>query len=133
METKIIGKWTVSSASIQQTVRKASLVGVLDAYLRKEAEKYAIENYKSLLENIQSNPSSYDTISENEREFYDMSAGLGTWIMSACISPYIPLVEWLNIDETTLDELLTAVRELNPHWFDITPEQEKKTKRKRKR
>jgi len=135
METRIVEKWTVKTAQIENTVRKSSLAGVLDNYLRGLAKSAEIENYKELLESIRENPALYDSITEAERTFYDTAAGLGAWVpITACISPYIPIGEWRLLNEETLDKLSSAAMELNPHWFEMpTVQTEKKSKRKHRK
>ncbi len=126
----------MQSAQIANTVRRSSLVGVLEAHLRKLAENSGIENYREVLARVQNDPSAYDVITEQERTFYDTAAGLGAWIpITACVSPYITIGEWSLLGEDVIDELSSAALELNPQWFETqtAPETEKKSKSKRKR
>lgn len=134
LEGKRIGKWFVQVASVGTSTRRNSMSSVLDTYLQKQAALVGIQDYKKFLTEIRDDASRYETISENEREFYDNAGGLGAWIMVAsCAKPYISIDEWLSLDDGTINEVTSAVMEVNPQWFKDAPDEEKKTKRKRRK
>jgi hypothetical protein len=124
---KKIEKWTIETAQMKHTSRKYSMSTVVQSYLRKKSAEYGIEDYQGFLKSVRDNPESYETLSEKEREFYDMSSGAGAWAsVAGCIKPYIQLDEWFILGDALIEKLSTAANEINPHWFE-QPEQEKKT------
>ncbi len=134
IETKKIGDWVVQAAQVSTATRRNSMSSVLDTYLRRKAAEVGIEDYKKFLSGIQETPESYETITEEAREFYDMAGGLGAWIMvAACVKPYISIDTWLTLADETVNELSSAAMELNPQWSGVTPAQEKKTKKRQRK
>ena len=130
MTKKKIGKWTVKPAVLNDAMRKSVMADVAKAYLIKEAAKAKIEDFESLVNTLRDNPAMYETVTEKEREFYDMSRVVSVWVMVAgCVKPYITIDEWRGMDDAQVEEISTAAMEINPHWFEApkTPEQEKKT------
>jgi hypothetical protein len=122
-----IDKWTIETAQTKHTARKYTMTGVVDAFLRKQAAIAGIEDYKKFLKSAQDDPSLYDAMTEQEREFHDIASMAGMWVMfAACIVPYLPLAEWLALPFETLEKITDGVMAVNPHWFE-QPDQEKKT------
>ena len=133
-EDKRSGKWILQVADVRTSARRNSMSSVLDTYLQKQSAIIEITDYKKFLIEIRDDATLYETITENEREFFDKAGGLGAWIMVAsCAKPYISIDEWLSLDDVTINELTSAVMEVNPQWFNPTAEQEKKTKRSHKK
>lgn len=134
IEDKRVGKWLVQVAQVSTSTRRNSMSSVLDTYLRSQSARIGIADYKEFLKKIRDDSSLYETITEDERDFFDKAGGLGAWIMVAsCAKPYISIDEWLSLDDKTVNDISSAVMEVNPQWFSATPEQEKKTKRKRRK
>lgn len=130
MTKKKIGKWTVKPAVLNDAMRKSVMADIAKAYLIKEAAKAKIEDFENLANTLRDNPAMYETVTEKEREFYDMSRVISVWVMVAgCVKPYITIDEWRGMDDAQVEEISTAAMEINPHWFEApkTPEQEKKT------
>lgn len=121
------GQWTIETAQMKHTARKYSMATVAQTHLRKAAAIAGVADYQELLTTVRDNPEAYETLTEAEREFMDMSASVGVWsTVAACIKPYISIDEWLAFTENTVNELSGAAEKVNPHWFTL-PEQEKKT------
>jgi hypothetical protein len=124
---KKIDKWTLETAQMKHSARKYSCATVADSYLRKFAAECGIEDYKIFLVDMSLNSDMYSTVTEEQRNFSDISSSVGVWAtIAGCIKPYINIDEWLGFDDKTVEKLATAAQELNSHWF-IQPEQEKKT------
>jgi hypothetical protein len=131
---KKVGAWIVETAQMKHLTRKYSMSEVAQTHLRRLAAEYGVMDYQKFLTDLSDNPELYDQMREEEREFNDISSSIGVWVtIAACVKPYIPITEWLTLDDTTVNDLSTAVQEINPHWFTATPLQEKKTKRTRKK
>ncbi len=96
LQTKQVGRFTVSQAGMIQSVRRVNMVKKLQELL----DKYDEETLQALT-------------------IYPHIAG--------CITPIISIDEFMQMSEQELDELTLAVMELNPHWFAVPEEQEKKT------
>ena len=72
---------------------------------------------------------------QNSQEMYDLETLTALSIypnIAGCIQPLISIEDFMQMPEQELDSLSAAVMELNPHWFAV-PDQEKKTKKARKR
>jgi hypothetical protein len=89
--------------------------------------EYGIEDYQEFLKDLRDVPENYDSLTEPQREFSDLASSVGSWsAICGCVKPYISIDEWLSLDEDTITALGDAVKELNPHWFEM-PDTEKKT------
>ena len=103
LQTKQIGDNVVSEAGMREAVRRVSMI-------RKVQD-----------------------LAEKEDRDEELIQALGIYPhIAGCITPVLSMTEFMQIPETVLDELSQAAMELNPHWF-VTPEQEKKTKKKREK
>ena len=124
---KKVEKWTVETALMKHSARKYSMNSVAQTYLRKQAGERGIEDFHLFLADLQTEPEKYEQLSEPEREFSDLSSSVGVWAsVAGCIKPYIPLEEWLALDDKQVEILSEAAQTINPHWF-VQPDQEKKT------
>lgn len=129
LPSKKIGVWIIETARMKHAARKNSMGATAQSYLRKKAADLGIEKYQELLQKVSDNPDLYETLTPSEMEFHDISAGVGVWALSAgCINPYIPLQEWLTLEDRIVEDLTTGVQEINPHWFELPADvEEKKT------
>jgi hypothetical protein len=127
MDSIKIDKWTIETAQMKHSARKYSMNEVAQTFLRKQAAEYGIDDFQIFLASVRNDPASYETLTDNERDFNDLSSSVGVWAtIAGCIKPYIPLSEWLGFDDLIVERLSTAAQEVNPHWFS-TQDQEKKT------
>lgn len=128
LPSKQVDKWTIETAQMKHAARKESLNAVAQKYLRNRgAEIGIVGDIRDFLKNVSDNPEAYETLTESERDFNDISSSVGVWaLVSACIKPYVSLNEWLTFDDRTVERLTLAVQEINGHWF-ILPGAEKKT------
>jgi len=127
MNTKKVMNWTIEEAQMKHVARKYSMSSVAQTYLRKTSAEAGIDDYKKLLEDLQGDPSKYDSLTDAERDFCDVSSSLGVWAtVAGCVKPYISIDQWLALDYPTVELLSDTASEINPHWF-AQPEQEKKT------
>ncbi len=122
-----VDKWTIETAQMKHTARRISMSNVAQNHLRKLAAIAGVDDYKSMLEGVQSDPAQYETLTDEQRDLYDVSSFVSVWAaFAACIVPYIHLEDWLAMDYQTIDKITEGVQSVNPHWFE-TPDQEKKT------
>jgi len=130
MDTRKVGQWNVLVSTNDMAFRKMAMADVFQGYLRKQADISHIENYAGLLEEVSKDPTKYETLTDDERDFYDMSRSVSVWMaVTACVRPYISIDEWRKLNDTDVNELSEAAMELNPHWFAL-PDAEKKTKKR---
>lgn len=130
MTKKKIGKYTIKPAVLNDAMRKSVMADVAKAYLTKQAAQSKIEDFETFVGTVRDDPSKYETITEKEREFYDLSRTVSVWVaVAGCVKPYITIDEWRGLEDAQVTDISTAAMEINPHWFEVpkTPEQEKKT------
>jgi hypothetical protein len=127
-ETRVkIDRWVVVTATMNESVRRNSMLQVAAAHLRKTAQAGGLDDYRPTIESVQTNPAQYDALTDMEREIYDLAMNAGLWAaVAGCVKPYIKLDEWLALPAEIVEALSSAANDKNPHWFD-QPNQEKKT------
>lgn len=122
-----IEKWVVVTATMNESIRRNSMLQVAAAYLKKQARIIGLEDYKPIVEAVQEDAAQYDNLPDDHRELYDLAMNAGLWsAVAGCIKPYIKLDEWLLLPSATVEALSSAANDKNPHWFE-NPDQEKKT------
>lgn len=122
-----VDKWVVVTATMNESIRRNSMLQVAAAYLRKTAQEAGFDDYKPIVELVQADPAQYDNLTDEQRRVYDLAMNAGLWAaVAGCIKPYIKLDEWLSLASEIVEALSSAANDKNPHWFE-QPNKEKKT------
>lgn len=100
LETKQVGRWTVSQAGMREAVRRMTL-------LKRVQERHE----------------------RGELDDEELTALAIYPNIAGCVSPQLTEAEFFETPEQDLDALTSAAMELNPHWFAVpeSVEEEKKS------
>jgi len=96
LKTKKIGKYTVSQAGLIHSVRRMNMMKEIQAKI----EGGGLPD--------------------------EVTAAIAVYPhIAGCIEPRFTIEQMLQMPEQEIDKLTQAVMDLNPHWFELPPEEKK--------